>query len=57
MSAHVRDAYDVVSRDTVRPNRDTICSWSVFDLASPLTIVLPDPEGSYQLLMIVSQGH
>ncbi len=55
--AHVRDAYDVTSRDTVRPNRDTIYSWSVFDLTSPLTIVLPDPGGSYQSLMIVSQDH
>jgi hypothetical protein len=55
--AHVREAYDVTSRDTVRPNRDTIYSWSVFDLTSPLTIVLPDPKGRYQSLMIVSQDH
>ena len=54
---HVREAYDVTNRDTVRPNRDTIYSWSVFDLASPLTIVLPDPKGRYQSLMIVSQDH
>jgi len=55
--AHVRDAYDVASRDTVRPDRDTIYSWSVFELTSPLTSVLPDPEGSYQSLMIVGQDH
>ena len=41
--AHVREAYDVTSRDTIRPNRDTLNSWSVFDLTSPLTIGLPDP--------------
>jgi len=40
---HVREAYDVTNRDTVRPNRDTLYSWSVFDLTSPLTIGLPDP--------------
>ena len=27
--AHVREAYDVSSKDTVRPNRDTIYSWSM----------------------------
>jgi len=41
--AHVREAYDVTNRDTIRPNRDTLYSWSVFDLTSPLTIGLPDP--------------
>jgi len=55
--AHVREAYDVTSKDTVRPNRDTIYSWSVFDVTSPLTIGLPDPEGRYQSLMVVSQDH
>lgn len=40
---HVREAYAVTSKDTVRPNRDTIYSWSVFDVTSPLTIGLPDP--------------
>jgi len=55
--AHVREAYDVTSRDTVRPNRDTLYSWSVFDLTLPLTIVLPDPKGRYQSMMIVSQDH
>ena len=54
---HVRDAYDVNSRATVRPNRDTIYSWGVFDLSSPLTIILPDPGKRYQSLMIVSQDH
>ena len=55
--AHVREAYDVTSKDTVRPNRDTIYSWGVFDLTSPLTIGLPDPGDRYQSLMIVSQDH
>jgi hypothetical protein len=54
---HIRDAYDVNSKITVRPNRDTIYSWGVFDLTSPLTIRLPDPKGRYQSLMIVNQDH
>ena len=54
---HVREAYDVTSKATIRPNRDTLYSWGVFDLTSPLTISLPDPGGRYQSLMIVSQDH
>ena len=55
--AHVREAYDVTNKDTIRPNRDTLYSWSVFDVTSPLTIGLPDPGDRYQSLMIVSQDH
>ena len=55
--AHVREAHDVTNRDTIRPNRDTLYSWAVFDLTSPLTIGLPDPGDRYQSLMIVSQDH
>jgi len=54
---HVREAYDVTSTATIRPNLDTLYSWGVFNLTSPLTIGLPDPEGRYQSLMIVSQDH
>jgi len=55
--AHVRNAYDVTSTATIRPNRDTIYSWGVFDLSSPLTVNLPDPGKRYQSLMMVSQDH
>jgi len=54
---HVREAYDVTSTATIRPNRDTIYSWGVFDLKKPLTIGLPDPGDRYQSLMIVNQDH
>ncbi len=42
---------------TVRGNRDTLYSFGVFDLRSPLTITLPDPEGRYQSIMIANQDH
>jgi len=45
--AHVREAADVTSQDTIRLNRDTLYSWSVFDLTSPLTIGLPDTGDRY----------
>jgi hypothetical protein len=42
---------------TVRGNRDTLYSFGVFDLTSPLTVQLPDPGNRYQSLMTVSQDH
>jgi hypothetical protein len=55
--AHSRKPYDVKNQVTVRGNRDTLYSFGVFDLMSPLTVTLPDPKGRYQSLMIVSQDH
>jgi hypothetical protein len=54
---HSRKPYDVDNQVTVRGNRDTLYSFGVFDLTSPLSITLPDPKGRYQSLMIVSQDH
>lgn len=54
---HMRDAYDVNSKITVRPNRDTIYSWGVFNLSSPLSIGRPDPKDGYQSLMVVNQDY
>jgi hypothetical protein len=55
--SHSRKPYDVDNQVTVRGNRDTLYSFGVFDLRSPLTITLPDTKGRYQSLMIVSQDH
>ena len=55
--AHFRKPYDVDNQITVRGNRDTLYSFGVFDLRSPLTVTLPETEGRYQSLMIVSQDH
>ena len=38
---HVRTPYDVHHQVTVRANRDTLYSWGVFDLITPLTVHLP----------------
>jgi len=54
---HFRKPYDVDNQVTVRGNRDTLYSFGVFDLRSPLTVTLPEPEGRYQSIMIVSQDH
>jgi hypothetical protein len=54
---HNRKPYDVDNQTTVRANRDTLYSFSVFDLTSPVTITLPDPKGRYQSAMVISQDH
>ena len=54
---HFRKPYDVNNQVTVRGNRDTLYSFGVFDLRSPLTVTLPETGGRYQSLMIVSQDH
>ena len=54
---HNREAYDVDNQITIRGNRDTLYSFGVFDLRSPVTITLPETEGRYQSLMIVNQDH
>jgi hypothetical protein len=54
---HNRQPYDVDNQITIRGNRDTLYSFGVFDLRSPVTITLPETEGRYQSLMIVNQDH
>jgi hypothetical protein len=54
---HNRKPYDVNNQITIRGNRDTLYSFGVWDLKSPVTITLPDTKGRYQSLMIVSQDH
>jgi hypothetical protein len=54
---HNRQPYDVDNQITIRGNRDTLYSFGVWDLTSPITITLPDTKGRYQSLMIVSQDH
>src|SRR5262249_16797191 len=40
--SHTRQMVSIDKQDVVRMNRDTLYSSGVFDLASPLTIILPD---------------
>ncbi len=54
---HSRDPYDVHHQVTVRAQRDTLYSFGVFDLTSPLTITMPDPTGRYQSFHVISEDH
>ena len=42
---HFRKAYPLDNQVTVRGNRDTLYSFGVFDLRSPLSVTLPETEG------------
>ena len=56
--AHGRQHYPIDNQVTHSGNRDTIYSFGVFDLGkSPLTVTLPDPQGRYMSLMLISEDH
>ena len=54
---HVRAPYDVHHQVAVRATRDTLYSFGEFDLTTPHTAHLPEPDGRDQSLMTVSQDH
>lgn len=54
---HQREFYSVDNQLTVRVNRDTYYSFGVFDLTSPLTIVLPESEDRFLSMMRINQDH
>src|SRR5678815_4534192 len=42
----------------IRPNRDTLYSFSVWDLdAGPVTVTLPDPGTRFQTMIVIDQDH
>ena len=53
--AHMREPYSVKDQTTIRGNRDTLYSMGVYDLVSPVTIVMPDPQGRFQSLLVIDQ--
>ena len=53
---HNRKPYEE-QRVTIRGNQDTLYSFGVWDLRSPVTITLPDAGGRYMSLMLISQDH
>jgi hypothetical protein len=54
---HVRGMTPVDKQSSVRMNRDTLYSGAVFDLSTPVTIVMPDPGKRFQSMMVVSEDH
>jgi uncharacterized protein DUF1254 len=53
---HSRAMYDVTKQLTIRPNTDTLYSFGIFDLSSPLSLKMPNTD-RYQSAMVISQDH
>ena len=56
--AHERQ---VVSADgpqpIIRPNQDTLYSSAIIDLSEPVTVTLPEGDGRFQSVLVISQDH
>lgn len=53
--AQLREPYSVKDQTTIRGNRDTLYSFGVYDLVSPVTIMMPDYQGRFQSLLVIDQ--
>lgn len=54
---HLREMVNVDEQIVIRSNLDTLYSFGIFDLTTPVTLELPDPDGRFQSLMCVSEEH
>src|SRR6266850_2553349 len=53
---HGRELAPIVSRGIVRPNRDTLYSFAVFDFhAGPVTVTLPDAGKRFTVMQVVNE--
>ena len=53
---HGRELAPVASRGIVRPNRDTLYSFAVFDFdAGPVTVTLPDAGNRFMVMQVVNE--
>lgn len=56
--AHERE---VTSADkpqpVIRPNQDTLYSSAIIDLSEPVTVTLPEGDGRFQSVLVISQDH
>ena len=54
---HDREVTKVDTQTVVAMNRDTLYSNGVFDLSEPLTLKMPDENGRFQSVMVISEDH
>ena len=54
---HTRSPAPVDDQPVIRMNRDTLYSTAVLDLSKPATVTLPESDGRYQSLHVISQDH
>jgi len=55
--AHMRAPVALDQQDVIRMNRDTIYSTTILDLSKPAFITMPETDGRYMNLQVVSQDH
>lgn len=54
---HIRRPVSIDKQDVIRMNRDTLYSFGIFDLTSPVKIVKPESNGRFQSMLVISQDH
>ena len=54
---HLRVPTPLDQQRVIRMNRDTLYSSAVLDLREPATVVMPETNGRYQSLHVISQDH
>lgn len=54
---HFREFSPIDEQTIVRMNRDTLYSSIVLDLTEPATLVMPEGDGRYQMLLVVNEQH
>ena len=54
---HYRSLVPIDKQSVIRMNRDTLYSYGIFDLMSPVTIHKPEPAGRFQSMIVINQDH
>ena len=56
--AHIRKVVSANEpQPVIRPNQDTLYSAAVVDLSKPVTVTLPEGDGRFQSVLVISQDH
>jgi hypothetical protein len=54
---HLREPTPIDKQGVIRMNRDTLYSFGIFDLTTPVTIIKPSSSDRFQSLLIINQDH
>jgi hypothetical protein len=54
---HLREPVSIDNQPVVRVNRDTLFSFGIFDLTSPVTITMPNSNGRFMSLLVINEDH
>lgn len=56
--AHIREVASAnKTQPVIRPNQDTLYSAAVVDLSVPVKVTLPESDGRFQSVLVISQDH